>query len=181
MPNPTSSTMNHHGPSSLANGILFYAEKSTLKGKNLDNLFQHFPKPSTSCSIFSIYNYSCQSIQISGSTVHYTSFLKKYLYLLSLMSYLSSICGLPKCAIVKFCCYCCCQSCLILQSHGLQPARLLCLWNFPVKNIRVGRHFLLQGIFLTQELNPCLLHQQVDSLPLNHQGSPGKFHRTLKI
>ena len=34
-----------------------------------------------------------------------------------------------------------------------------------------GLHFLLQGIFLTQGLNPCLLHWQVDSLPLNHLGS----------
>ena len=28
------------------------------------------------------------------------------------------------------------------------------------------------GIFLTQGLNPRLLHQQVDALPLSHQGSP---------
>ena len=27
-------------------------------------------------------------------------------------------------------------------------------------------------IFLDQGSNPCLLHQQVDSLPLSHQGSP---------
>ena len=33
-------------------------------------------------------------------------------------------------------------------------------------------HFLLRGIFLTQGLNPCLLHWQGDSLPLSHQGSP---------
>ena len=34
--------------------------------------------------------------------------------------------------------------------------------------------FLLQGIFQTQRLNPhllCLLHWQVDSLPLQHLGS----------
>ena len=30
------------------------------------------------------------------------------------------------------------------------------------------------GIFPDQGSNPCLLHWQVDSLPLNHQGSPGK-------
>ena len=30
--------------------------------------------------------------------------------------------------------------------------------GFTGKNIRVGRHFLLQGIFLTQGLNLCLLH-----------------------
>ena len=28
------------------------------------------------------------------------------------------------------------------------------------------------GIFLNQELNPCLLHWLVDSLPLSHQGTP---------
>ena len=49
------------------------------------------------------------------------------------------------------------QSCLILWPHGLQPARLLCPWDFPGKNTGMGWHFLLQGIFPTQELNPCLL------------------------
>ena len=36
-------------------------------------------------------------------------------------------------------------------------------------------HFLLQGIFPTQESNPCLLcllHWQANSLPLRHLGSP---------
>ena len=37
-----------------------------------------------------------------------------------------------------------------LWSHGLQPARLLCPWEFPGKNTGVGCHFLLQGIFPTQ-------------------------------
>ena len=32
----------------------------------------------------------------------------------------------------------------------------------------VGCHFLLQGIFLTQELNLCLLHWQADSLLMSH-------------
>ena len=35
----------------------------------------------------------------------------------------------------------------------------------------MGCHFLLQGIFPAQGLNPCLLHWQVGSLPLSHQGS----------
>ena len=39
-----------------------------------------------------------------------------------------------------------------LQPYGLQPARLLCLWNFPGKNIGVSCHFLLQGIFPAQGL-----------------------------
>ena len=59
-----------------------------------------------------------------------------------------------------------------LRPHGLQPARLLCPWDFPEKNTGVGCHFLLQGIFLTQGSNPGLLHWQVGSLPLNRLGSP---------
>ena len=50
-----------------------------------------------------------------------------------------------------------------------EPARLLSPWDFPGKNSGVGWHFLLQGIFLTQGLNPHLLHWQANSLL---QGSP---------
>ena len=35
--------------------------------------------------------------------------------------------------------------------------RLLCRWDSPGKNIGVGCHFLLQGIFPTQGSNPHLL------------------------
>ena len=42
----------------------------------------------------------------------------------------------------------------LLQDHGLQPTRLLCLRDFPGKNTGVVCHFLLQGIFSTQGLNP---------------------------
>ena len=49
--------------------------------------------------------------------------------------------------------------------------RLLCPWDFPGKNTGMSCHFLLQGIFLTQELNLHLLHWQADSFPLSHQGS----------
>ena len=62
-----------------------------------------------------------------------------------------------------------------LQPFWLQLSRLLCPWNFPGKNTGVGCHFLLQGIFPTQESNNgllCLLHWQVDALPLHHLGSP---------
>ena len=75
-----------------------------------------------------------------------------------------------------------------LQSMGLQKSwtqltqqhqcirqerlRLLCPWDYPGKNTGVDYHFLLQGIFLTQGLNPCLLHWQADSLPLCYLGSP---------
>ena len=60
------------------------------------------------------------------------------------------------------------RSCLTLWLRGLQPARLLCQWNFPGKNTKVDCHFLLQGAFLTHGLNPRLLHLQywqADSLP----------------
>ena len=42
----------------------------------------------------------------------------------------------------------------------------------PSKNMGVGCHFLLQGIFPAQRSNPCLLHWQADSLPLSRLGSP---------
>ena len=35
--------------------------------------------------------------------------------------------------------------------------RLLCPWDSPGKHNGVGCHFLLQGIFLPQGSNPCLL------------------------
>ena len=39
-----------------------------------------------------------------------------------------------------------------LLPHGLQPAkRFLSPWNFPGKNIGAGCHFLLQGVFPTQD------------------------------
>ena len=56
------------------------------------------------------------------------------------------------------------QLCLtLLKPNGLQPARLLCPWDFLGKNTVVGCHFLLRGIFLTQGSNLCPLHwQQID-------------------
>ena len=43
-----------------------------------------------------------------------------------------------------------------LWPHRLGPTRLLCAWDFPGNSTRVGFHFLLQGIFLTQGSNPGL-------------------------
>ena len=57
------------------------------------------------------------------------------------------------------------QSCLtLLWPHGLQPARLLCLWGFSRQEYWSGCHALLQGIFPIQVLNPGLALQG-DSLP----------------
>ena len=46
------------------------------------------------------------------------------------------------------------------------------LWNSSGKNTRVGCHFLLQGIFLTQEFNPGLLHCRQMVYQLSYEGSP---------
>ena len=59
----------------------------------------------------------------------------------------------------------------LLQSHGLQPTRLLCPWDFPGKNTGGGCHALLQGIVPTQELNLCFLYCR-RPLPLSHLGRP---------
>ena len=58
----------------------------------------------------------------------------------------------------------------ILMDYSL--ARLPSPWDSPGKNTGVGCHFLFQGIFLTQGLNPCLLSWQVDSLPRSQLGNP---------
>ena len=50
-------------------------------------------------------------------------------------------------------------------------ARLLCPWNSPGKNTRVGSHSLLQGISLTQGLNPSSLHFRQIPYHLSHQGT----------
>ena len=50
--------------------------------------------------------------------------------------------------------------------------QVLCPWDFPGKNTGVGCHFLLQGIFPTQGLNPGLLHCRQTLYHLSHQGSP---------
>ena len=47
-------------------------------------------------------------------------------------------------------------------------ARLLCPWDFPSKNTGMSCHFLFQGVFQTQGLNPCLLQWLAVSLLLKH-------------
>ena len=65
----------------------------------------------------------------------------------------------------------------LLQPHGLQPARLLCPWDFLGKYTGLGCHFLPQGTFLTQGLKLHLLYcrwspaLQADSLLMSHQRS----------
>ena len=65
------------------------------------------------------------------------------------------------------------QPCPTLRLHELRPARLLSPWNSPGKNTDVGCHSLLQDIFLTQGLNPGLLHCRQILYHLSFQGSRG--------
>ena len=73
------------------------------------------------------------------------------------------------------------QSCLTLcdPMYCSRPGSSVHWFIFYLgKNTEVGCHFLLQGIFPTQESNPhllWLLHWQADSLPLIHLGSPCKY------
>ena len=57
----------------------------------------------------------------------------------------------------------------LLWSHVAWPQ--LCPWDSLGKNIGVGCHFLLQGNFPTQELNPSLLHCRQMLYQLSYMGS----------
>ena len=64
-----------------------------------------------------------------------------------------------------------------LRPHGLQPAMLLCLWDFPGKNTEVGCYFLLHGSFLTQgskPMSPVLADRFFTTEP---PGKPGEVGR----
>ena len=67
-----------------------------------------------------------------------------------------------------------------LQPYRLNPAKLLCPWDFLGKNTGVSCHFLLQGIFPPQESNLHLLHWQTGSLPLRHLGT-GIYSNSLTL
>ena len=67
------------------------------------------------------------------------------------------------------------QSCPTLCDPMDCSPRSSSVRSSPGKNIGVGGHGLLQGIFPTQGLNPdllCLLHWQVGSLQLAPPGKP---------
>ena len=56
---------------------------------------------------------------------------------------------MQNCTWVCVCVHELCCVCLFVTQWTV-AARILCLWNFPGKNIRMSFHLLLQGIFLTQ-------------------------------
>ena len=92
------------------------------------------------------------------------------------------------CVCVCVCvCMCVCAKSLLTLCNPMdcmQPTRLLCPWDSPGKNTGVSCHALLQGIFLTQGLNPrlsvscigkCVLYH------LNHLGSLLIIHNYTQI
>ena len=92
----------------------------------------------------------------------------------SCLCYTVGPCYLPVLYVIVCCAF---RACSVMSDSFVTPwivARqaLLCPWVFPGKNPGVGCHFFLQGIFLTQGSNLCLLDWQVDPLPPSHQGSP---------
>ena len=55
------------------------------------------------------------------------------------------------------CHYLVAKSCwTLLWPHGLQHAKLHCLWDFSGKNTGVGRHFLFQGVYLMEPMSSAL-------------------------
>ena len=89
--------------------------------------------------------------------------------------------------------FCCClfaKSYLtLLQTHGLQSARLLCSWDFPGKNTGVDCHFLLQVSSWPRDLTPVSCVETVSRIAggllccswilhwLSHQG----LEKLLKV
>ena len=67
------------------------------------------------------------------------------------------------------------QSCPTLWPHGLWPARLLCPWDSPGKDVGVDCHSLLQKILLTQGLNPGLLHCSQILYHVSYREDPLEF------
>ena len=66
------------------------------------------------------------------------------------------------------------QECPGFRGYGTWAHQLQFLGPRALNPVVVHRLSCSQAcqIFLSQRLNPCLLQQQAESLPLNHQGSP---------
>ena len=68
---------------------------------------------------------------------------------------------------------CCVQSHVSDSETPWQPARLLCPWDFPVKNTGwSGLPFPSRGDILEPQIELASPALQADSLPLSHLGSP---------
>ena len=67
------------------------------------------------------------------------------------------------------------------RSPALQADSLLSEPPEKPKNTGMGRLSLLQGIFLTQELNQILLHCRQILYQLSYQGSPHSTHKAMML
>ena len=81
---------------------------------------------------------------------------------------------------------CVCISCSVVSdsswSHGTIAHQASLSMGFRGKNTGVGCHFLLQGIFPSEGLNPCLLQCRWILYCLSHQVSPFLgYMKVLKI
>ena len=80
----------------------------------------------------------------------------------------------------KAVCMLSCFSCVLTLCNPIACQTPVSL-GFSGKNTGVGCRALLQGLFPTQELNLCLLHWQVGSLPLAPPGKPGQKAKCVFI
>ena len=67
---------------------------------------------------------------------------------------------------------CACQVCSDFATPGTVAHWSLLSIGLCRQEYWSGLPFLLQGTFLTQGSNTCLLHWHADSLPLSYLGSP---------
>ena len=95
-------------------------------------------------------------IYASGYYILLLSFIYVHMLAQSLQSYLT-MCGPMDCSLIAS------------SVHGTLQG----------KNTGVGCHDFLQGIFLTQGMNPCLLHWQADSLPLTTREAQGSSYHVF--
>ena len=83
--------------------------------------------------------------------------------------------AINRCIFFCMCFVCVCSVVSDSETPWIMAHQAPLSMKFYSKNIGVGCHFLIQGIFPTQGLSPsilCLLQWQADSLPLHRLGSP---------
>ena len=127
-------------------------------------------------------NQVCSFSWIRASWSYFITFMQSQLQntfnsQVNFHSYPSSDC------ILVWCCWVV-QCVLLFHPMDCSPTRLVCPRDFSGKNTGVGYYFLLQGIFLTQGLNPsllCPLHCRHILYLLKHWGSHISLSRSILL
>ena len=125
-------------------------------------------------TLFSL-NYSVSLLNILP--LHIDIFLKGRDYVLN------SISLHQQCNLVIKVVACCCQVaklCQFFETQCTMACQALLSLGFFRQEYWSGSHFLLQGIFLTEGLNLCLLHCKTDSFT-SETGSPGHYSKCVKM